>query len=85
MRHLTFPDAKEVLTSLSNHDVVHFACHSLSDPVDPSKGGVILQKPGRLDVERVADMLTVRQISDIKLKHARIAFLSIYSTAETRF
>jgi CHAT domain-containing protein len=84
VRHVACPEAKEVLACMSDYDVVHFACHGLSDPVDPSESGLILQRRESPDVEPLPDRLMVRQISGLHLKNACIAFLSACSTAQNK-
>jgi CHAT domain-containing protein len=76
------PNAEAVLAHLTQCGVIHFACHGMSDHVDPFNSCLILQE-GDGVVGR-ADRLTVRQISDTNLERARIAYLSAYSTAENR-
>jgi CHAT domain-containing protein len=84
VRTLTCPDVSEVLDCLGDHDMVHFACHGMSDIVDPSESCLILQKRGQPDSGPVPDLLTVRQISEVQLRKLRIAFLSACSTAENK-
>jgi CHAT domain-containing protein len=44
VRSLAYPDTKEVLECLGDYDMVHFACHGLSDLVDPSESCLIFQQ-----------------------------------------
>jgi CHAT domain-containing protein len=63
--------------------MAHFACHGISDPTDPSKSGLVLQRfasDGTLE----QDHLSVYRISQLRLRHAQIAYLSACSTAENK-
>jgi CHAT domain-containing protein len=77
---LTKPNAKQVLDELKLCDVVHFACHGVSDFTDPSNSCLVLQAADKSH----PDNLTVRQVSDVNLTRARIAYLSACSTVEIR-
>ncbi|KAF9046241.1 CHAT domain-containing protein [Panaeolus papilionaceus] len=71
---LDSPSAKEILQQLPLHNLVHFACHAVADPTDPSESHLILAN-GRL------------RVGDIVRAHAAepdVAFLSACSTAETQ-
>ena len=81
------PGVDQVMEGLQRCSLAHFACHGVSDSIDPSSSGLILQKMVEdLDAEGVAkleqDRLTVRRVSDLDLRQARVAFLSACSTAE---
>lgn len=76
VRTLTRPDVSEMLDCLGDQDMVHFACHGMSDIVDPSESCLILQKRGQADSGPMPDLLTVRQISEVQLRSTRLAFLS---------
>ena len=83
------PSANEVLQKLSHCQIIHFACHGVSDRFDPSSSGVILQTEKKITEDGTAavpeqDFLTVYRISELKLKHAQVAYLSACSTAESR-
>jgi hypothetical protein len=69
---MVHPEVPEVLSSLGNYQVVHFACHGVINAEDPSSGGLLLQG-GRLTVADVA----------AKSGCAMVAYLSACSTAET--
>jgi CHAT domain-containing protein len=71
-----------VLEQLVDCDMIHFAGHGISDHVNPFKSGLLLQA-GHGAVKK-KDKLSVRQISDVHLKGARMAYLSACSTAENR-
>jgi CHAT domain-containing protein len=77
------PDANVILADLENCQIAHFACYGISHPTDPSSSGLVLQRlapDGRLE----QDYLTIYRISQSQLKHAKIAYLSAYSTAENK-
>ena len=81
------PGADQVMEGLQRCSLAHFACHGVSDSVDPSSSGLIFQKMvENLDVEGVAklkqDRLTVRRVSELDLSQAKVAYLSACSTAE---
>ncbi|OAP53733.1 hypothetical protein AYL99_12088 [Fonsecaea erecta] len=77
------PAADGVLQKLSTTDIVHFACHAISDPFDPSKSHLLLQKPGAKGF--VIDKLTLSQIAGVVTEGpAQLAFLSACSTAEVK-
>jgi len=78
------PCSDTVLKGLYDCDVVHFACHGASDFRNPSNSHLILQKTESELPQHVQDLLTVRQISEVDLKHPRIAYLSACSTAENK-
>jgi CHAT domain-containing protein len=74
------PRVDEVLTLLKECQIAHFACHGVSDAVDPSNG-LILQKAGLTGEEEEQDLLSVYRIAHLELKKAKIAYLSACSTA----
>ncbi|MFG1678977.1 CHAT domain-containing protein [Nonomuraea sp. NPDC049269] len=65
---LTGADATRdrVLTALDESAWVHFACHAVQDPTDPSSGRLLLHGPP----------LTVRDLAARRLDRAELAFLS---------
>lgn len=75
---LTWPAQDEVRTGLKSADLIHFACHGITDSSDPSNGGLLLCD----QQSNSADILRIRDIVDLKHKHAQIAFLAACSTAE---
>ena len=40
---LEYPDVASAITELQECNIAHFACHGVSDPVDPSRSSLILQ------------------------------------------
>lgn len=84
-RSMEHPSCRDVLEQLPRYDMVHYACHAVSEAKHPSMSHLILQRPaGAPDSPPVADKLTVQDISHAVLGRARIAYLSACSTAENR-
>lgn len=79
---LEHPDTRSVLKSITHCDMIHFACHGISDAQDPFNSCLVLQR-GPSDTA-TADPLSVRQVSETNLGRASIAYLSACSTAENR-
>ena len=77
------PSARLVLQSLEHCSIAHFACHGFTDYINPSKSGLVFQKQDKAGCT-VQDVMTVHDVSELKLKHARIAYLSACSTAENK-
>jgi CHAT domain-containing protein len=63
--------------------MAHFACHGMSNPTDPSSSGLVLQRVAT-DGTLEQDHLSVYRISQLRLRHAQIAYLSACSTAENK-
>ncbi|KAF2403292.1 hypothetical protein EJ06DRAFT_326122 [Trichodelitschia bisporula] len=84
IRHLDLPDVATVMRHLGESDIAHFACHGVSDSTDPSESGPLLQAAGGADRNPGRETLSVRQVSQIRLPHAEIAYLSACSTAENQ-
>ncbi|KAK4242994.1 CHAT domain-containing protein [Corynascus novoguineensis] len=80
---LDLPSVDQVVDKLTDCYIAHFACHGSTDHADPSNSGLILQKR-REGQEAEQDRLTVHRVSELRLAHARIAYLSACSTAENR-
>ncbi|TKA21868.1 hypothetical protein B0A50_08740 [Salinomyces thailandicus] len=77
----TRPNANEVLAQLENCQISHFACHGMSNPTDPSSSGLVLQRLAR-DGTFEQDHLSVYRIAQLRLRYAKLAYLSACSTAE---
>ncbi|KAH8154785.1 uncharacterized protein LAJ45_01316 [Morchella importuna] len=75
-KHLEHPSADDVLTQFGSFEVMHFACHGVSNPYDPSESHLMLQRDSN-----TADSLTVAAISRKNARTAQIAYLSACSTA----
>ncbi|MGW2014675.1 CHAT domain-containing protein [Streptomyces sp. NPDC001927] len=63
-----------VMAALPDHPCVHFACHGVSEPADPSAGRLLVH-------DHRTRPLTVRQIARLDLPAARLAVLSACETA----
>ncbi|MFC8916917.1 CHAT domain-containing protein [Streptomyces sp. NPDC057116] len=63
-----------VMDALPRHSCVHFACHGVSEPADPSNGRLLVH-------DHTTRPLTVRAISRLDLPAARLAVLSACETA----
>lgn len=61
-----------VLRALPNHDVAHFACHGLGDPIDPLQSFLLLADN---------QQLTLRDVLLIRVWRMRLCFLSACDTA----
>ena len=74
---LTGPEAtsSRVLAELPHHSVVHFACHAVNNPTDPSAGRLLVH-------DHLEHPLSVRDIARLNLA-ADLAFLSACETART--
>ncbi|MFI8347991.1 CHAT domain-containing protein [Streptomyces sp. NPDC085596] len=63
-----------VMAALPAHPYVHFACHGVSEPDDPSRARLLVH-------DHREHPLTVRHISRLELPDARLAVLSACETA----
>jgi CHAT domain-containing protein len=70
------PTKASVLAHLPDAAVAHFACHSASDPADPSQSMLLL-------ADHATDPLTVASLGPMKLDAAQLAYLSACRTAFT--
>lgn len=77
------PSAEAVIHKVEECNIAHFACHGRTSHVDPSSSGLILQRKDESG-SSVQDVLTVHNLSEINLQHARLAYLSACSTAENK-
>ncbi|KAE9378769.1 TPR-like protein [Stipitochalara longipes BDJ] len=86
VRELRCPTVLEVLEQIPTSGIIHFACHGSSDPTDPSRSHLILQRDSEEpEGVPVVDRLTISRISRVAAQgQARIAFLSACSTAEVK-
>ncbi|MEU9351224.1 CHAT domain-containing protein [Streptomyces griseoloalbus] len=65
---------ERVMEALPRHPCVHFACHGVSEPDDPSNGWLLVH-------DHANRPLTVREISRLELPAARLAVMSACETA----
>lgn len=78
------PTKAQVVQSLSQHCVPdtirisHFACHGVSDPTNPLESHVLLYGD-----ERAAAKLSAREISNMEIQGAYLAYLGACHTAST--
>lgn len=86
VKSLVRPNCQDVLANLTGCDIAHFACHGVSNVLDPSNSFLILQKQAEEQPLSavIADKLTVESIAQAHLGRPRIAYLSACSTAENR-
>ncbi|CUS11438.1 unnamed protein product, partial [Tuber aestivum] len=74
---LSNPTPAKVLRQIQHHDIVHFACHGVSD-TNPSDSHLLLLTPDG----KGADKLLARDISNIVAQNAQLAYLSACSSAK---
>ncbi|MFF1922078.1 CHAT domain-containing protein [Streptomyces sp. NPDC058221] len=67
---------ERVLRALPRHSWAHFACHTVSDPDVPSRGGLLLH-------DHHQNLLTVEDVSGLDLGSPELAYLSSCDTART--
>jgi tetratricopeptide (TPR) repeat protein len=68
------PTTADVLRRLPEHAVVHFACHGISDPANPSRSRLLLH-------DHATSPLTVASLAAVHLENAQLAYLSACETA----
>jgi tetratricopeptide (TPR) repeat protein len=78
IRELDLPRRDAVLEILGDCNLVHFACHGYSNPLDPSDSFLALSGNSDTEIER----LSVHDILEISLSRAWLAYLSACSTAQ---
>jgi CHAT domain-containing protein len=66
--------SQAVQAALAKYEIAHFACHGVSDSVDPGSSKLLLY-------DYASQPLTVAAISVLRLQNAAMAFLSACSTA----
>ncbi|KAJ5565962.1 hypothetical protein N7535_007600 [Penicillium sp. DV-2018c] len=75
------PDPASVMHQVHQCNIVHFACHGISDSVDPSASGLLLLTVSENPSQ---DILSVRKLCENHHAQGEIAYLSACSTAENR-
>ncbi|KAK7532165.1 CHAT domain-containing protein [Phyllosticta citribraziliensis] len=83
---LECPTAAEVLGRVPDSQILHFACHGMSDPIDPSASHMLLQKK-EPDGRIVPDRLTLGDVLDRTVKSGSqnwLVYLSACSTAQVK-
>ncbi|MFD9461921.1 CHAT domain-containing protein [Streptomyces sp. NPDC060027] len=70
------PTAANVLSRLADCSIAHFACHAVSDAVDPSHSGLLLH-------DHQTSPMTIARLASVDLDQARLAYLSACRTALT--
>lgn len=79
VKPLKSPTAAQILNNISGFDIVHFICHELADPKNPSNSHLLLQKSGLLGP--LVDKLTVSNIFKKNIQgQLWIDYLSLCST-----
>ncbi|MGW1892224.1 CHAT domain-containing protein [Streptomyces sp. NPDC002004] len=68
------PTSENALSQLPHCSVAHFACHGDDHPSDPSLSRLLL-------LDHATSPLTVARLAQLKLEHARLAYLSACGTA----
>lgn len=84
IKTLEHPDVGSTMAQLQECNVAHFACHGVSDLLDPSRSGLILQTTRKAIEEPRQDILSVREVSQAHLSRAEIAYLSACLTAQNQ-
>ncbi|KAH6681179.1 CHAT domain-containing protein, partial [Plectosphaerella plurivora] len=87
--HMDGPSDEGVLEALPRCSIAHFACHGVSNHIDPSQSGLLLQRQGSVshngaDSKLIQDKLSVGRVSELNLRNARLAYLSACSTAQNK-
>ncbi|GLV99150.1 CHAT domain-containing tetratricopeptide repeat protein [Streptomyces lavendulae] len=70
------PTRDRVLGLLVGCSIVHFACHGINDPTDPSHSRLLLH-------DHAEAPLTIAALAPVRLEHAQLAYLSACETALT--
>ena len=75
---LTNPTCASVLEHLPSCCIAHFACHALSHTLNPSASRLLLS-------DHLTNPFTILRLGNLRLRNARLAFLSACHSAVTRF
>lgn len=73
------PSSLTVLQQLHLSEVVHFACHAISDSKNPSNSSLALMTSTS---PATMDQLTANMVSEAHIEHAQVAYLSACNTAD---
>lgn len=68
------PTKNAVLGRLAGRAIAHFACHGVTNAVDPSRSGLLLS-------DHATEPFTVAALASVRLDSAGLAYLSACSTA----
>jgi CHAT domain-containing protein len=89
--HLENPNPDEVSKQLPPMNIVHFACHGVSSPLDPENSHLVLRGGSNSSSDgsetnetKHRQQLNVRRISARRSPTAELAYLSACSAAENR-
>lgn len=83
VKELRLPTARSVLEELDQSKIAHFACHGLSDPMNPYESHLLLQK--EVDGKATLDKLTMLEVSKLTAEQQLwVAFLSACSTVQVK-
>jgi len=83
VKELRLPTAESVLEELDQSRIAHFACHGLSDPMNPYESHLLLQK--EVDGKARLDKLTMLEVSKLTAQQQLwVAFLSACSTVQVK-
>lgn len=81
------PTPNQVLEQLPHHNLIHFACHGISDPVDPFNSRLLLSNPGATyyrNMDHIPGTLSVRDLLTHRSPKADLAYISACSTANIK-
>jgi hypothetical protein len=86
MVSLEKPNPSQVLEQLPHHNLVHFACHGVSDPVDPFKSRLLLANPNKYSAstDQTPGTLSVHDLLTHRIPRADLAYISACSTADIK-
>lgn len=74
------PTTAAVLAALPDYQVIHFACHGVSDSVQPSNSYLLLLASDAADPATAR--FTVKDVAQMTTQTAQVAYLSACSTAD---
>lgn len=74
------PSITQVLPVLPEYQIIHFACHGVSDPTVSSNSHLFLF--GNDPLQPGPERLTAADVSNMNMKTAQVAYVSACSTAD---